>query len=158
MKNYWVVGAMWAGKAENDALEEFITHGYWYCWDKNTTPSDEESQGGGNSVKSQRERFQKIDKGDRILPFEDEDVANLISESLEKQGATIHHGSSLKRMDIKNGKVEYELEYKDGKKEVLYYEDEYKNKNKTFRNLVNEYGINSNQDTLSKAKLLKIHY
>lgn len=60
-----------------------------------------------------------IDKADRILPFEDEDVATLISESLEKHGATIHHGSSLKRMEIKNGKVEYELEYKDGKTEVI---------------------------------------
>jgi dihydrolipoamide dehydrogenase len=60
-----------------------------------------------------------IDKADRILPFEDEDVAELISDSLEKNGATIHHGSSLKRMEIKNGKVEYELEYKDGKTEVI---------------------------------------
>lgn len=60
-----------------------------------------------------------IDKAERILPFEDEDVAEIISESLEKQGAIIHHGSSLKRMEIKNGKVEYELEYKDGKSEII---------------------------------------
>lgn len=60
-----------------------------------------------------------IDKADRILPFEDEDVAEVISESLQKQGATIHHGSALKRMQIKNGKVEYELEYKDGKTEII---------------------------------------
>ena len=60
-----------------------------------------------------------IDKADRILPFEDEDVAELISESLEKNGATIHHGSSLKRMEIKDGKVEYELEYKDGTTEII---------------------------------------
>ena len=63
-----------------------------------------------------------IDKADRILPFEDEDVAELISESLEKNGATIHHGSSLKRMEIKDGKVEYELEYKDGKTEIINVE------------------------------------
>lgn len=60
-----------------------------------------------------------IDKADRILPFEDNDIAALISESLEKNGATIHHGSSLKRMQIKNGKVEYELEYKDGRTEII---------------------------------------
>lgn len=60
-----------------------------------------------------------IDKADRILPFEDEDVAEVISESLQKHGATIHHGSALKRMEIKNGKVEYELEYKDGKTEII---------------------------------------
>ena len=35
---------------------------------------------------------------------EDEDVAEVISESLQKHGATIHHGSALKRMEIKNGK------------------------------------------------------
>lgn len=46
-------------------------------------------------------------------------MASLISESLEKHGATIHHGSSLKRMEIKNGKVEYELEYKDGTTEII---------------------------------------
>jgi dihydrolipoamide dehydrogenase len=60
-----------------------------------------------------------IDKADRILPFEDEDVAELISASLEKHGATIHHGSTLKRMEIKNSKVEYELEYKDGRTEII---------------------------------------
>ncbi len=60
-----------------------------------------------------------IDKAERILPFEDEDVADLISNSLEKNGCTIHHNSSLKRMEIKNGKVEYELEYKDGTTEII---------------------------------------
>lgn len=60
-----------------------------------------------------------IDKADRILPFEDEDVAQVVSDSLEKQGAVIHHGASLKRMEVKNGKVEYELEYKDGNNEVI---------------------------------------
>ncbi|WP_317899644.1 dihydrolipoyl dehydrogenase family protein [Aurantibacillus circumpalustris] len=60
-----------------------------------------------------------IDKADRILPFEDEDVAEVVTTNLELQGAKVHHGASLKRMEIKNGKVEYELEYKDGKTEVL---------------------------------------
>lgn len=60
-----------------------------------------------------------IDKADRILPFEDDDVAQVVSDSLEKQGATIHHGASLKRMEIKNGKVEYELSYKDGSSEII---------------------------------------
>ncbi len=60
-----------------------------------------------------------IDKADRILPFEDKDVADIVSDSLQKQGAVIHHCASLKRMEIKNGKVEYELEYKDGKSEII---------------------------------------
>ena len=60
-----------------------------------------------------------IDKAERILPFEDEDIAEVVTANLELQGAKVHHGASLKRMEIKNGKVEYELEYKSGKTEVL---------------------------------------
>lgn len=63
-----------------------------------------------------------IDKAERILPFEDEDVAEVISRSLESHGATIHSGASLKRMDIVNGMVEYELEYKDGRTEIITVE------------------------------------
>ncbi len=63
-----------------------------------------------------------IDKADRILPFEDEDVAQVVTDSLIDQGAFVHHGSSLKRMEVKNGKVEYELEFKDGKTEVFHVE------------------------------------
>lgn len=63
-----------------------------------------------------------IDKAERILPFEDEDVAQVISDNLEAHGAVVHHGASLKRMEIKNGEVEYELEYKDGRTEVLIVE------------------------------------
>ncbi|MGE0567873.1 MAG: NAD(P)/FAD-dependent oxidoreductase [Bacteroidia bacterium] len=55
-----------------------------------------------------------IDKADRILPFEDEDVAKVVQRNLEAQNCRIHHGASLKRMEIKNGKVEYELEYQSG--------------------------------------------
>lgn len=61
-----------------------------------------------------------IDKAERILPFEDEDIANVVSDNLEAKGAVIHHGASLKRMEIVNGEVEYELEYKDGRKEVIH--------------------------------------
>jgi len=60
-----------------------------------------------------------IDKADRILPFEDEDVADVVKDNLQLQGAQVHHGASLKRMEIKDGKVEYELEYKNGNKEIL---------------------------------------
>lgn len=63
-----------------------------------------------------------IDKADRILPFEDEDVSNTAASNLEKNGAVIHRGSSLARMEIKNGEVEYELQYKDGRKEVHHVE------------------------------------
>lgn len=63
-----------------------------------------------------------IDKADRILPFEDEDVAEVVKTNLEQHGAVVHHGASLKRMEIKNGEVEYELIYKDGSTEILTVE------------------------------------
>lgn len=63
-----------------------------------------------------------IDKGDRILPFEDEDIVQVIEENLEKSNVLIHRNSQLTRMDIVEGRVEYELEYDDGRKEVFNVE------------------------------------
>lgn len=60
-----------------------------------------------------------IDRQDRILPFEDEDISNMVASNLEKRGVIIHHNSSLKRMEIVNGEVEYELEYNDGRTEII---------------------------------------
>jgi dihydrolipoamide dehydrogenase len=60
-----------------------------------------------------------IDKADRILPFEDEDLADLVASNLEKNGVVIHRNASLVRLEVKNGKVEYELKYSDGTKEIL---------------------------------------
>lgn len=60
--NYWVVGAMWGG--EDDALEDFIRRGYWYCWDPRETK--EEAPGPGNSIGTQQLRFRQIQRGDRI--------------------------------------------------------------------------------------------
>jgi dihydrolipoamide dehydrogenase len=57
-----------------------------------------------------------IDKGERILPFEDQDVVSVIERNMEKSGVLIHRNSRLIRMEIKNGRVEYELEYDDGTK------------------------------------------
>ena len=63
-----------------------------------------------------------IDKAERILPFEDEDIAKVVTDNLEAQGAHVHHGASLKRMEVKDGRVEYELEFKDGRTKVLNVE------------------------------------
>lgn len=57
-----------------------------------------------------------IDKGDRILPFEDEDVVKVVERNMENNGILIHRNSRLVHMEIKNGRVEYELEYNDGTK------------------------------------------
>jgi len=63
-----------------------------------------------------------IDKADRILPFEDEDVADVVTQNLQAHGAHVHHGASLKRMEKKDGKVEYELIYKNGNSEIFTVE------------------------------------
>jgi len=60
-----------------------------------------------------------IDKGDRILPFEDEDVVRVIERNMENNGVLIHRNSRLIRMEIKHERVEYELEYNDGSKETF---------------------------------------
>ena len=63
-----------------------------------------------------------IDKGDRILPFEDDDVVKVIERNMENNGVLIHRNSRLVRMEVKNNRVEYELEYNDGAKEIFNVE------------------------------------
>ncbi|MCH2224911.1 MAG: NAD(P)/FAD-dependent oxidoreductase [Crocinitomicaceae bacterium] len=63
-----------------------------------------------------------IDRQDRILPFEDKDISKMVASNLEKNGVTIHQNSNLERLEHKDGKVEYELSYPDGSKEVIQVE------------------------------------
>lgn len=67
-----------------------------------------------------RTRVNLIDKGDRILPFEDEDIVRVIERNMESSGVLIHRNSHLVRMEIINGRVEYELQYTDGTKGVFH--------------------------------------
>ncbi len=59
-----------------------------------------------------------IDKEDRILPFEDEDIAKKVASNLQANGVTIHSGASLESMNIVDGHVQYILNYKDGRREI----------------------------------------
>ncbi|MDH5381733.1 MAG: NAD(P)/FAD-dependent oxidoreductase, partial [Cyclobacteriaceae bacterium] len=63
-----------------------------------------------------------IDKGDHILPFEDSDVVHVIESNMEKNGVLVHRNSQLKRIEIINGEVEYELVYDDGRTETFHVE------------------------------------
>jgi dihydrolipoamide dehydrogenase len=63
-----------------------------------------------------------IDKGARILPFEDEDIVKVIERNMENSGVLIHRNSRLIRMEIKHKRVEYELEYDDGTKGIFNVE------------------------------------
>ncbi len=64
-----------------------------------------------------------IDRADRILPFEDDDLAEVVTKSLCERGVTIHQCANLVRMQQKDGGVEYEIEHnKTGKREVIQVE------------------------------------
>lgn len=69
-----------------------------------------------------RTKVHLIDKGDRILPFEDEDVVRIIERNMENSGVLIHRNSRLVNMKVVNGRVEYELEYTDGSREIFNVE------------------------------------
>jgi dihydrolipoamide dehydrogenase len=60
-----------------------------------------------------------IDKGARILPFEDDDIVSVIERNMENNGVLIHRSARLDRMEIRNGRVEYELAYDDGTQGVF---------------------------------------
>ncbi|WP_422362135.1 dihydrolipoyl dehydrogenase family protein [Reichenbachiella sp.] len=63
-----------------------------------------------------------IDKGDRILPFEDEDIVKIIEQNLESKEVLIHRNSKLMDMKVENGMVVYTLEYENGSKEIFHVE------------------------------------
>jgi dihydrolipoamide dehydrogenase len=69
-----------------------------------------------------RTKVHLIDKGDRILPFEDMDVVKIIERNMDNSGVLIHRNSRLVKMKIVNGRVEYELEYTDGSRETFNVE------------------------------------
>ncbi len=63
-----------------------------------------------------------IDRADRILPFEDTDVSELIARNLERKGAVIHRSARLEKIHAVDGQVEYHLSYPDGHKETVRVE------------------------------------
>ena len=69
-----------------------------------------------------RTKVHLIDKGDRILPFEDEDVVKVVEKNLEEKGVLIHRNSKLTNMKVEDDEVVYELEYNDGAKESFRVE------------------------------------
>jgi dihydrolipoyl dehydrogenase len=69
-----------------------------------------------------RTKVNIIDKQDKILPFEDRDLADIVAGNLRNNGVTIHYGSALRRMEIIDNMVEYEIEYADGRKEIYTVE------------------------------------
>jgi len=72
-----------------------------------------------------RTRVHIIDRAARILPFEDDDVSELVSREMERRGVIIHHNAKLERLTVLDdgppgGRVAYELSYPDGRRETLH--------------------------------------
>jgi len=63
-----------------------------------------------------------IDRADRILPFEDEDISRICSTNLEAKGVTIHHRAKLLSMQVVDDQVEYTIEHHTGGKETIQVE------------------------------------
>lgn len=69
-----------------------------------------------------RTKVHIIDRQERILPFEDEDISKLVAGNFLQKGVVIHSNAQLERMETIDGEVEYELSYPDGKREVIRVE------------------------------------
>ncbi len=63
-----------------------------------------------------------IDRADRILPFEDEDVSRVCSRNLERKGVTVHHRAKLVGMEVVEGEVEYTIQHHTGGQERIRVE------------------------------------
>lgn len=63
-----------------------------------------------------------IDRADRILPFEDDDVASVCASNLEARGVTIHHNAQLLDMSVVQGQVHYTIKHRHGGVETIVVE------------------------------------
>lgn len=63
-----------------------------------------------------------IDRADRILPFEDADISELVARNLERKGVIIHRSAKLERLALEAGQVRYDLAYADGRQETVRVE------------------------------------
>jgi dihydrolipoamide dehydrogenase len=60
-----------------------------------------------------------IDRADRILPFEDVDVARVCAANLEAKGVTVHHRAKLVDMRVHDEQVHYTIEHASGGRETI---------------------------------------
>ncbi len=67
-------------------------------------------------------RVHLIDRADRILPFEDVDVSELVARNLERKGVIIHRSAKLDRIAVVDSEVEYAISYTDGRTETVRVE------------------------------------
>ncbi|MDX2361803.1 MAG: NAD(P)/FAD-dependent oxidoreductase [Crocinitomicaceae bacterium] len=63
-----------------------------------------------------------VDRQESILPFEDQDISKMVADNLENQGVTIHHSANLVKLEFRDGKVEYTMNFPDGRMEIIRVE------------------------------------
>lgn len=63
-----------------------------------------------------------IERENRLLPFEDEDVSRVVTQNLAQNGVTVHERARLLRLSPKAGGVEYEIADRAGERHVLWVE------------------------------------
>jgi dihydrolipoamide dehydrogenase len=60
-----------------------------------------------------------LDRTQRVIPFEDNDLSDFVSSELEKNGVTIHYEAKLNTIRKKDNYLEVVLDYDDGHSRVL---------------------------------------
>ena len=60
-----------------------------------------------------------LDRTHRVVPFEDDDVSDFVSNNLEKNGVIIHHTATLRTIKREKDHLEVVLDYDDGHSQVL---------------------------------------
>jgi len=60
-----------------------------------------------------------LDRSNRVLPYEDEDVSKFVSHNLEKNGVIIHHTATLRHIRKHPTHLEVVLDYKAGHSKVI---------------------------------------
>ena len=60
-----------------------------------------------------------LDRQHRVIPFEDDDVSDFVSQNLEENGVIIHHTANLRTIRHEDNALEVVLDYKDGHSQVL---------------------------------------
>lgn len=60
-----------------------------------------------------------LDRANRVLPYEDDDVSQFVSQNLEKNGVIVHHTAHLRTIRKHNNYLEVVLDYNDGHSKVI---------------------------------------
>jgi len=60
-----------------------------------------------------------LDRSNRVLPYEDDDVSSFVSGNLEKNGVIIHHTATLRTIRKHPDHLEVVLDYQDGHSKVI---------------------------------------